>query len=80
MGPAVLANLPALPALPSELLLGFALSGLGHLVLDSPNPMGIPLLLPHKRISLNLWRSGEMEWLIHLASLAAIAYYYLFHF
>jgi len=44
-----------------DCLLGFAIGGLLHLLFDLPNPMGIPFLLPFHRISLGLWRSGEME-------------------
>lgn len=43
------------------ILLGFFLGGLTHIVVDWPNPMGIPLIHPQKRHSLKLWRSGEYE-------------------
>jgi len=45
-------------------LLGFSMGGLIHLLTDIPNPMGIPILTPKKRFSLNLWKSGKMEPLI----------------
>lgn len=45
-------------------LLGYSIGGLVHLMVDLPNPMGIPILTPKKRFSLNLWRSGKMEPLI----------------
>ena len=45
-------------------LLGYSIGGLVHLLVDLPNPMGIPILTPKKRFSLNLWKSGKMEPLI----------------
>lgn len=45
----------------ASLLFGFSIGALLHLLFDLPNPMGIPLLLPWKRFSLNLWYSGEKE-------------------
>ena len=65
---------------PSEILAGYAIGGLVHLLLDIPNPMGIPILLPHKRISLNLWRSGQAEWLLHLAAVPALAVHLYFQY
>ncbi|WP_414039413.1 metal-dependent hydrolase [Acidithiobacillus sp. M4-SHS-6] len=40
---------------------GFFMGGLTHIIVDWPNPMGVPLVDPHKRHSLRLWRSGEYE-------------------
>lgn len=44
------------------LLWSFCLGGITHLIVDFPNPMGIPLKWPtKKRTSLNLWKSGQAE-------------------
>lgn len=40
-------------------LLGFAAGGLVHLLIDWPNPRGIPILW--SRHSLNLWNSGRAD-------------------
>lgn len=44
-------------------LIGFAAGGLSHLLVDLPNPMGIPILTPFakSRRSLRWWRSGQNE-------------------
>lgn len=42
-------------------LLGFSIGGLLHLLVDIPNPMGIPILTPNRRFSLKLWKSGKFE-------------------
>lgn len=55
-------DLPSLLA--GSFLAGFSVAGFVHLLLDLPNPMGIPLLTPRSRVSLNLWQSGQYEWLI----------------
>lgn len=50
--------------------LGAAVGSLVHILGDCPNPMGIPWLVPHKRIRLGkkgLWRSGEHEFLLIIA-------------
>lgn len=60
----------------SSALLGFSIGGLLHLLVDLPNPMGIPILTPVHRNSLNLWKSGEMEPLIYV--LAAIFVFYIY--
>lgn len=59
-----------------SLLLGYSIGGLLHLLVDIPNPMGIPILTPKKRFSLNLWRSGKMEPLI-LTVIALFCLYYV---
>jgi membrane-bound metal-dependent hydrolase YbcI (DUF457 family) len=46
---------------------GFACGGLTHLLMDLPNPAGIPVLHPWHRRSLNWWRSGEHEILVSVA-------------
>lgn len=43
---------------------GFAIGGLTHLICDIPNPTGIPVFHPTRRVSLNLWRSGRMDWVM----------------
>jgi membrane-bound metal-dependent hydrolase YbcI (DUF457 family) len=45
----------------SSILLGFSLGGILHLLVDLPNPMGIPILTPFHRFSLKLWKSGKFE-------------------
>lgn len=45
----------------APIVLGFAGGGLMHLLVDWPNPMGVPWLRIKKRHSLKLWRSGEFE-------------------
>ncbi len=57
-------------------LLGYGIGGLLHLLTDIPNPMGIPILTPWKRFSLNLWKSGKMEPVI-IVSLFVFCLYYL---
>jgi len=43
---------------------GFSVGALVHLLVDVPNPLGIPIMTPWHRVSLGWWRSGEMEALI----------------
>lgn len=50
-------------------LLGFALGGLIHLLIDWPNPRGIPILW--SRHSLNLWKSGRADSFVVAACWAA---------
>jgi hypothetical protein len=72
VGPAT--GLDLLPnTIVSEILCGFAIGGISHLLTDLPNPMGIPLWHPNKRWSLNWWRSGEREWLIHIVGIVSVA-------
>lgn len=43
---------------------GVAIGALTHILGDAPNPMGIPWLLPNKRLRIGkrgLWRSGQYE-------------------
>lgn len=40
-------------------LFGFAVGGLIHLLIDWPNPLGVPILW--SRHSLNLWKSGRAD-------------------
>lgn len=45
-------------------LVGTAVGSLTHILGDAPNPMGIPWLLPNRRLKLGKngwWRSGEHE-------------------
>lgn len=60
----------------AEAIVGFAIGGLLHLLFDIPNPMGIPILTPYRRVSLNLWRSGKAEWLIFLMMGGLSAFYW----
>ena len=53
-----------LPAIWAIALLGYAMGGLSHLLLDWPNPTGIPFLHPWDHRTLGLWDSGEMEWVL----------------
>lgn len=55
--------------------LGFSIGGLLHLLYDLPNPMGIPLITPYRRISLNLWKSGKNEFFIITITLIFSLYY-----
>lgn len=50
--------------------IGAAVGSLAHILGDAPNPMGIPWLVPHKRIRFGKkgwWRSGEHEPFMALA-------------
>lgn len=47
--------------------------GISHLLVDLPNPSGIPVLTPFHRMSLNCWESGDREWRLVLAALLAVA-------
>lgn len=48
-------------SLPGAATLGFGLGGLTHVLMDIPNPAGVPLLHPWNRTSLGLWASGRFE-------------------
>ncbi len=56
-------------------LFGFSIGGLLHLLVDIPNPMGIPILTPNRRFSLKLWKSGKFEIPIVTAFLLFSLYY-----
>lgn len=47
-----------------DLLFGYSMGGLMHLIVDFPNPMGVPVINPYTRYSLNWWKSGQYETLI----------------
>lgn len=51
--------------------LGFAAGGVVHLLIDWPNYMGVPWL--YKRTSLNLWASGECDYIVIGAAWIAAA-------
>ncbi len=58
------------------LAIGAAVGSLAHILGDAPNPMGIPWLVPHRRVRLGkkgLWRSGQHEVLMTLG-FAALGY------
>jgi inner membrane protein len=59
----------------SSFLIGFLFGGVIHLLVDLPNPLGIPILTPYNRFSLKLWKSGKNETLITLLSLVLNLYY-----
>ncbi|MBN6741211.1 metal-dependent hydrolase [Acidithiobacillus sp. MC6.1] len=59
------------PAILSWLILGFSSGGLVHLLMDWPNPTGVPWWLPFRRHSLNLWNSGRMDILLSLVFIGA---------
>lgn len=63
-------------ALEASLMVGFAVGGLLHLLMDAPNPRGIPILTPRSRKSLNWWKSGQHELLLVAAfmGIAALAW------
>jgi inner membrane protein len=44
---------------PHPLWLAFCIGGWWHLVLDAPNPMGLPVWTPYQRKSLSWWKSSE---------------------
>lgn len=52
------------------ILFSFSVGGVLHLMLDFPNPTGIPIINPFKtyKVRFNkrygLWKSGEFEWII----------------
>ena len=49
-------------------VIGFTIGGLMHLAMDWPNPLGITVWVPWKRVSGHLWRSGQREILLVLAT------------
>lgn len=56
--------------------LGASVGALSHILGDAPNPMGIPWIIPHKRLRIGkkgLWRSGQHEFLI-IVGYAAVGY------
>ncbi|KVP75548.1 hypothetical protein WJ96_07530 [Burkholderia ubonensis] len=63
------------------LAIGAAVGSLTHILGDAPNPMGIPWLLPHKRLRFGKkgwWRSGQHEILMTLCFAAfGVAAWYL---
>jgi membrane-bound metal-dependent hydrolase YbcI (DUF457 family) len=60
-----------------ELVLGFSIGGLLHLLTDLPNPAGIPIITPSgkHRFSLNLWKSGKNEVAITVVALLLSLWY-----
>lgn len=52
----------------SSFVIGFTIGGLMHLAMDWPNPMGIPIWVPWRRVSGRLWKSGKREILLVLGS------------
>ena len=62
-------------------VIGAAIGSLVHILGDAPNPMGIPWLLPHKRLRFGKkgwWRSGQHEFLMILffAAVGFIAWHF----
>lgn len=58
-----------LEPIPAAMVLGTCTGAMIHLLGDAPNPMGIPWLVPYKRLRLGRrgwWRSGEHEPMIAL--------------
>ncbi|MDE5832880.1 MAG: metal-dependent hydrolase, partial [Desulfovibrio sp.] len=67
------------PWLAKDALLGFALGGLSHILLDTLTPQGTPLLpFSHKtRLSLNLCRTGSAgEYIFLVLMIVACAFAY----
>lgn len=65
----------------SFLIISFIFGALTHLLMDVPNPMGIPIKLPFKkyRYSLHLWNSGNfMEVPFALVYLSLTVLFFLF--
>lgn len=55
------------------LAIGAAVGSMYHILEDAPNPMGIPWLLPHRRLRFGpkgWWRSGQHEILMTLFFIA----------
>ncbi|OCX68474.1 hypothetical protein A6M27_17080 [Acidithiobacillus thiooxidans] len=52
-------GLGILTATPHPFVLAFTLGAWLHLLMDIPNPMGLPLWHPERRVSLRLWKSSE---------------------
>ena len=50
----------------ASFFVGMSVGAISHILLDWPNPTGIPLRHPWKRHSLQWWRSGQHEVLILL--------------
>lgn len=50
---------------------GFAAGGIMHLMIDWPNPLGVPWI--YRRHSLGLWRSGRLESLVIVLTWAMCA-------
>jgi inner membrane protein len=60
---------PALShSISGAMLSAFCIGGLTHLLMDWPNPMGIPVLHPTRRSSLRLWASGKNELVLVLVT------------
>lgn len=56
--------------LTGAILLGISVGCLVHILGDAPNPMGVPWLLPNRRVKIGKkgwWRSGEHEPFLALA-------------
>ncbi len=62
---ATLFGLGVFTAVPHPFVLAFTLGVWLHLLMDIPNPMGLPLWSPWRRVSLHWWKSSE-----HVAALA----------
>lgn len=45
----------------STVVIGLGVGAISHLLVDWPNPTGIPIIHPWRRHSLRWWRSGERE-------------------
>jgi membrane-bound metal-dependent hydrolase YbcI (DUF457 family) len=78
----IIPTITPLPFVEESLILGFACGGLLHLLLDAPNPMGIPVFTPFHRMSLNLWESGRFETtiLVGLTALAGSIHQFNWHY
>lgn len=61
----------------SSVLFGFSLGGLLHLLLDIPNPMGVPFARLKDRFTLNLWKSGEFELPLHVMAIVGLILFFL---
>lgn len=58
----------------ATIVFGFATGGMMHLLMDWPNPMGVPWLRIKKRHSLKLWRSGEHEFILVICTWAIVSF------
>ena len=57
--------------------LGYAAGALSHALADLPNPAGVPVLHPTRKVSLRWWHSGqfEFEMIAGMAALASLAWF-----
>lgn len=60
------------PRLESYIATGLLAGIFTHLAFDVITPMGIPLLVPWKRHTLKLWKSGQKDYLLYTSYFLAV--------